>query len=163
MSNFPASSHLSRVPAGAEMTRGQIDFIYNAYESGVLNNEIPFHQDKRLKSTVLYLAEKTSLPVVKQVGFLMALEEYAKDTGNEKWRNPKLRVQESKELKDTFQSIIKTPMDMITKSVGSGAKNISEPLTKPLIILAVIAVSGVVVYGGLKSGLIKKVARKLKK
>lgn len=156
---FPAKIHQKLTAPVAELTAGEIDYMYKVYNDGVIVGEIPFLKGKTNKQVYTHIKEKTGFSPVKVIAFILAINEYAETRNNDKWRNPLLRVREKEETIEAWKS----PVKVFTSAVGEGAQNISQPITKPLIIIAVIAASGAIIYGGWKLGAFKAVARKMKK
>jgi len=160
---FPSKTHLQLTPPGIGLTDGQIEYLYQIYNDGVLNKKISIMKDVVAKQTYTYLKEKSGYEPPKIVAFLMSLKDYALKYDDEEWRNPLYREKKEDETIATIKSIFTTPVDVVSSAVGKGAKNITDPITKPLIAVSVIAASGVIIYGLIKLGTFKKLAKKLKK
>jgi len=160
---FPSSKHAALVAPGIGITKGQVDHLYNLYESAVLKKDIPFLKDTVPKVTYMYLKNETGFSPGKVMGFLLAINEYAKKYGTEDWRNPLLREKRTTEKTNFLKKVITAPIDILTSAIGKGAKNITDPITKPLIAVSVIVGGGALVYGVFKLGLLKKVMRKGRK
>lgn len=160
---FPSRSHLQLTPPGIGLTDGEMEYLYQIYDEGVLKGKITIMKDLPLKATYTYLKDKSTYGGPKVVAFLMSLKDYALKFDNEEWRNPLLREKKEADTISTIKSIFTTPIDVASKAVGKAGKNIADPITKPLIAVSVIAASGVIIYGLVKVGAFKKLAKKLKK
>jgi len=154
---FPASAHMKFLPRNNNLTEGQMMYLYNYYVEGVNLGKIKYYQDGAPLETVKYLQKKTNLPYTDILGFLLSLKDYAIEKNTEYWRIPKLTAQEKQKTVDS----VTAPLNFITKSIGTGARNISEPITKPLLFISIIAVSGVLIYGGVKAGVFKDLSKKI--
>lgn len=159
MSVFQAGSHLKLTPPGIGLTVDQMDYLYQLYNEGVLNKKISIHQELPNKATYKYLKDKSGYTGPKVIAFLMSLSDWAKEHKSEDWRNPFYR----EKVEDDRMQSVKDFLLFPAKIVGSAAKEVADPITKPLIAMSVIAASGAVIYGAFKLGLFKKLARRIKK
>jgi hypothetical protein len=159
---FPSRTHLQLTPPGIGLTDGQMEYLYQIYDAGVLSNKISIMKDLVEKPTYTYLKQKSGYKPEEVVAFLMSLKDYAIKFDDEDWRNPLYREKKESDTVSTIKSIFTTPLDVASKAVGNAGKNITDPITKPLIAVSVIAASGVIFYGLFKFGVFKKLAKKLK-
>jgi hypothetical protein len=160
MSAFQGRSHLDLVPPGLGMTRDQIEYLYMIYNDGVLGGKIKIMGDLPTKDTYNFLKEKSGYSGPLVIAFLMSLKDWAESHNSETWRNPILREGKEKIFEDSVTSIFTKPLDVASKAVGQAAKNVADPISKPLIAGAVIVGGVVILYGLYKTGLFKKLARK---
>ncbi len=162
---FPARDHQKLMEGSPpyEPTAGETDYLYTIYRDGVLNEKIKIHERNIDSNTYNYLKDKSGFEGQKVVFFLHSLRAYADKWKNELFVNPILSESKAEGLKDFIQGLVSTPVDVVTKAVGTGTENISKPLTKPLIAVSVIAASAAFIYFGISSGIFKKVAKSFRK
>jgi len=158
---FPADAHMKYLPRGNTLTSGQMLYLYNFYEEGVSSGKIPYYDGGAPVETIKYLVEKSNISYTNVLGFLLALKDYAIEKKTEWYRIPELKAQENAKASQSISDFITKPIDVITKSIGTGAKNISEPITRPLLFLSVIAGSSVLLYAGWKFGIFKKIKKNI--
>lgn len=170
--DFPTSTHVQMTAPGIGMTTGQMGVLYGIYDKAVLAKKIkplPNHFAYP-RDTYKYLLNESNYrpPII--IAFMQSLIEYANTRNTEAWKNPLYREERvdtiekrGKENEEKIISILTKPIDVISKMIGKAGKNITDPITKPLIAGAVIVGVGGVIYVSAKAGLFKGIMKSIKK
>lgn len=142
---------IKRAPFSDPIMMSQPDHVWNAlwdaYYDGVTRKGLHFYSSEFPVSTwspiFNYMLVQTDLQKHLVAGFLNALESWSTSVNDTKYINPLRHEAETAEFRQAIKNVFTAPSKVAAETI----KNISEPLTKPLIWVGIIALVSAAGYG----------------